>query len=997
MHHSENYSQKKYLFLSPFILLFLIFFSACTSASKPQAPQESAPEEVKHETTSPATQTTSMEDPSPLPGNVSVNSPRTTSNTPLAHEMPSRPTSFASTDAPAPNTPSTPATDTSREMAGDTPAPSNEGMTADHSSAGNPEVLDAQTSLGNTSRANPNLDNLRKKVIWFSPAFPTTQYIANHRSELDLLPIDGLVFDVLLNRSLSPLHQPIRFSPDNTLGRLLFAHSKDAAGSVVRLDPSDPNIRMAISDMLEEKKSGRHNFISVSIGREGGYYRNALLNLRPPAWNDDAGWAIATANCELIARIAKETGAKGLVLDFEPYPYGGVYDKDGNPLEDYVFNEHLYPESQSIARARGREIMQAMQRAFPDIVLIVPWGYSATLRNKSNWQGAGDHFNKMAVVMSYVKNFLDGMLESIPEGSSSKILDGYEFSYWYKTSSDFNEGLNEVLNLAPQNVASDIRSRYASFVAPAFAFWLDWIKRSDLPQWAPENRMNSAQQTEIMVGAGLRHSSQYSWVYAEEASLLNDLWWNNRYKPISNVDSSYLNALWKAKGTDFGVKGLVEGIDWKSGAPILRGWACRQGYPSPLNINIFFRDASGASPLSVANTFVADEPSEPELSDSCGSKGKRFRFSIPLASFSSSFARKEILVSPADSFGLGTKHLPSLGSIIQPSSTESAAGKSRMPIWSELRSLSDKPSNLLPNSGFETDGSWQATIMSPAGSASAQIISSDRYSGLRSAEIQLLRSDASAKWYQDFSVPGQKTFSLKLHYKTSVDFSASAEAWLVTEQNTYRLSLPPTHGRWREAELGNILTPSPGLRSVQLLFNASGGLGKVSFDSVELSADESGLTPASLVSDAGFEHGSSFWQTHSASGEYYFLIDKEVSKTGQYSARITTSSSGYGRWYQKGIPVVPGHRYHFSIAVKTSGPQDPFPFVGSVGAWIRCDEGALGACNRNYTVSPSLGEWKTISGDFIPTSDTVDIYLNSFGENLGGEVWFDDLSLTEEL
>jgi len=714
-----------------------------------------------------------------------------------------------------------------------------EGDSSASPSPGSPETLPVTTppfTTVNSSRANPNLDNIRKKLIWFSPAFPTTQYIANHRSELDQLPIDGLVFDVLLNRSLSTLVQPIRFGPDNTLGRLLFAHPTGVAGSVVRLDPSDANL--AVSDMVEEKNSGRHNFLSISVGRKLGYYRSATaFSLRPPAWNDDVGWANATANWELAARIAKQSGAKGLVIDFEPYPYDGFYDNNGNPLEDYVFNEYLYPGSQTIARARGRQIMQAMQRVFPDIVLIVPWGYSATLRNKPNWPGFGDHFNKMAIVMSYVKNFLDGMLESIPDGSSSRILDGYEFSYWYKTPNDFNEGVNEITNVASQNVAPDLRSRYASFVAPAFAFWLDW-KRSDSSQWAGDNRMNSAQQTETMVGAGLRNSSQYSWIYAEEATLLNDLWWNDHYKPISNVDVSYLNALWKAKGTDFGVRGLVEGIDWSSGSPVLRGWTCRRGYPSPLNINIFFRDPGGEL-LPVASTFVADEPSEPELADACESKGRRFRFSIPLASFSATFARKEILVLPADSFGLGTMSLA--GRFTQPAIVETGAGSPILPVWSNVRSLSD----------------------------------------------------------------------------------------------------------------------------------------------------------------AGFEHGASFWQTDSASGEYYFLIDKEVSRTGQYSARITTSSlehgehGGHGRWYQKGISVVPGHTYRLSIAVKTSGAEDPFPFVGSVGAWVRCDGGDLGACNRNYTASSTGGEWRTISGDFVPNTDTVEISLNSFGENTGGSVWFDDVTVAE--
>jgi len=571
--------------------------------------------------------------------------------------------------------------------------------------------------LTDSTRLNLNLDNLGKKLIWFSPAFPTTQYIANHQNELDQLPVDGLVFDVLLNRSLSLMTAPFRYGPDNTLGRLLFAHTPNVLGSVVRFDPSDPNLTMAVSEMAEEKNSGRHNFLSVATGFKEGYYRSATaLSLRPPAWNDDVGWANATANWELAARIAKQTGAKGLMLDFEPY---------------------------------------------------------------------------------------------------------------------------------------------------------------------------------------------------------------------------------------------------------------------------------------------GDESSEPELSEVCGSKGRRFRFSIPLTPFAATFAHKEIVVIPADSFGLGTMSLA--GRLIQPAIVETGAGRPSLPVWSEIRSLADRPINLLSNPGFETDGFWQSTLLSAPGSATAEILSTDRYNGLRSAQLNFLVPESSARWHQNFLVPGQKTLGLKIHYKTSADFTGSAQAGLVTEETTYRLSLSPTGGVWQQAELGNIVINAPGMRSVELLLNGM-GRGKVIFDSLELSKVEDGvMSPVSLVADAGFEHGSPLWQTHSASGEYYFLIDREVSRTGRYAARITTSSSesvkgqgSQGRWYQKSVSVVRGHRYHLSIAVKTSGSEDPFPpFSGLIGVWVRCDEGVLGACNRNYSLSPTGGEWRTLSGDFIPSTDTVDIYLNSFGENTGGSVWFDDITISE--
>ena len=84
----------------------------------------------------------------------------------------------------------------------------------------------------------------------------------------------------------------------------------------------------------------------------------------------DADWAAAGNNFAILSKVAKEGGLKGLFFDIEDY---------ANSL--FAYKAERYPgksleDAKRMMRKRGREIGNAIFRAYPDIVLLCPFGLS---------------------------------------------------------------------------------------------------------------------------------------------------------------------------------------------------------------------------------------------------------------------------------------------------------------------------------------------------------------------------------------------------------------------------------------------------------------------------------------------------------------------------------------------------------------------------------------------------------------------------------------------
>lgn len=250
-----------------------------------------------------------------------------------------------------------------------------------------------------------------------------------------------------------------------------------------------------------EFRQFKHNFLASNI------YKRA-------DWFNDREWAVVNGNFALLARIAKETGLKGLRFDTEHYPYGGKqfkYDpKSGKSFE----------ETYRMARQRGREFITAIGKEYPDVTF-----FSYFWLTLLNWEEgmASLPSAEYGLKVGFINGIYDGILPAmtIVEGSEE---DGYraasDYDY-YKLYYRAKMGFDALV--APENRAKAKAQTQISVATYLDAYLVvdngdTWHIRSDEPDKVKLLGKNLAM--------ALKFSDEYAWVWGEKGK-----WW-----PIPIID-----------------------------------------------------------------------------------------------------------------------------------------------------------------------------------------------------------------------------------------------------------------------------------------------------------------------------------------------------------------------------------------------------------------------------------------------------------------------------
>ena len=223
-------------------------------------------------------------------------------------------------------------------------------------------------------------------------------------------------------------------------------------------------------------------------------------------WRDDAAWDNFANNMAMIARIAKLSGAKGVMMDTEDYhktyQYAYLDGKDKGTFEELA----------DIARKRGRQVMRAMAEEFPDCVYMSFWLWSLS-DTFLKMEGDREEILKSGGQL-WIK-FLDGMLDELPP--QSKMVDATENAYrhdfrnmdFYKSAYDIKE--RALLKVDPAN-----RMKYRRQVQAGFGLYLDMYTNKPGAIWYFDGikgdklellRKNFAQAMAL--------TDEYCWLYGE--------------------------------------------------------------------------------------------------------------------------------------------------------------------------------------------------------------------------------------------------------------------------------------------------------------------------------------------------------------------------------------------------------------------------------------------------------------------------------------------------
>ena len=302
-----------------------------------------------------------------------------------------------------------------------------------------------------------------------------TQDLVRNQEALEKLPLEGISISI---------------------------YAKDAEGKQV-------NLRTAMTAPPWERNWFEEEISRVKQISSGRFKHNLICTFWAPrqrlAWNDDTAWANAAHNLAIAAWIAREGGAKGLLMDPEDYPRTQQYTlqpEDG-----------AYEETAALARRRGAQVMQAMTAEYPDITLLAFWLFSL---NRTLYQSKVDLADCAYAHDILWAHFLNGFLDAIPPGAT--MVDATEYGYRFEAANqDFYKSAWEIAKRAPTLVAPENRVKYSKQVQVGFGLYLDMYTNDETSRWyfgpLDGSRLNHLRAN---FSQACHASDQYCWVYGEK-------------------------------------------------------------------------------------------------------------------------------------------------------------------------------------------------------------------------------------------------------------------------------------------------------------------------------------------------------------------------------------------------------------------------------------------------------------------------------------------------
>jgi hypothetical protein len=321
-----------------------------------------------------------------------------------------------------------------------------------------------------------------KKLLEYGWDVPRPDFVSGHIAEMEKRPFDGVIF------------------------RLAGKHS----GNIFSGGKWDVEDYQADFAALRDIKWGKFtdNFLMMYSASEMD-------------WFSDEDWAGVLSNVDLMARAAV-AGRCQLAFDAEPY--------GKNPwsyAEQKHAGEKTFEQYQAIARQRGQQFIEVVQRRLPRGVLVTLFSYSMfqAMAGQSDLAKRQAAFKQHGYGLYY--SFLNGMLDGLQPGF--KITDGNEASYYYENSQKFVDAhqmmREKVLSLIPSTDVGKFREQTQA----SQALYVDYIfAKVPWPNilanfMTPEER---AQWFEHNVYWALKTSDEYVWLYSEKMN-----WWTDTDLP----------------------------------------------------------------------------------------------------------------------------------------------------------------------------------------------------------------------------------------------------------------------------------------------------------------------------------------------------------------------------------------------------------------------------------------------------------------------------------
>lgn len=316
---------------------------------------------------------------------------------------------------------------------------------------------------------------------------PTPQQLKRDLAEMERRPFDGVVVDVTADG------QP------EGIGNAPFRHAFGAGAW------KEAWFRKSVTD-LQSLKPARLKYL----------FLNLLANPGDVDWFDDAGWRDVVAHWRMAARVAKAAGMRGILFDPEPYtkPWS-QFKYPAQPRRD----QHPFEAYRKKARERGREVMTAVGREFPDAVILSYFLLSYVIQEARFLDQPDPAGGPASATYGLLPAFLDGWLDAVPPGIT--LVDGDERGYLYDGEIDYLRAANEIRGRAQALVSPENRRTYRAQVQAGAAFYLDaYLNPAGEPWRVRDGAGSRSGQFAANLGFALSAVDEYVWIYGERGR-----WW----------------------------------------------------------------------------------------------------------------------------------------------------------------------------------------------------------------------------------------------------------------------------------------------------------------------------------------------------------------------------------------------------------------------------------------------------------------------------------------
>ncbi len=235
-----------------------------------------------------------------------------------------------------------------------------------------------------------------KKLISCGNEAPLPRYVRDNIRQMEHAPFDGVVMHLTASS-----------------GRDFFSYRK------IPVEAAEE----AIADLQATAfRRFTHNFLWANVVID--------MNEKHPDYNGDwfkdTNWEAKLHNARLFARVAKESGLRGIMFDTEQY-CGQIFDYTQQPDRDqYDFD--AYREQ---VRKRGQQWIQAVNGIYPAIEIM--FMVTASDLYVKLWCDPNDSLEQTH--LGLFPSFMDGIIDAATP--RTKLIDGFEQGYNITAAQDF--------------------------------------------------------------------------------------------------------------------------------------------------------------------------------------------------------------------------------------------------------------------------------------------------------------------------------------------------------------------------------------------------------------------------------------------------------------------------------------------------------------------------------------------------------------------------------